>query len=200
MLTLITLTILTPAVPDADRGFWLGPAAVASPTAAYSDYYYSDGHGQPVDTFTVINKDGYWGMALLAGYAPTDWVRFQATLLEMRRTWSGCVNLALAPAVGLDVQFELPVRWRVRPYLWAGGNWTVRIAAALPPGTVSVEPMMMFNTGPGVSVLITPRLSAFFETGLAGVSRYSEVDTRDRLVWNVDCSYIAVERPKLGVR
>lgn len=197
-MTTLIAAILLAAVPAAGKGFWLGAAAVASLSASGTDYYHEQ--GRPADTLTVISKDSYVGAALLAGYAPTEWVRFQATLLELRRTRTGCVDLALAPGVGLDVQFEPPVRWRVRPYLWAGGTWNLRLVTALPPKTLALQPEMTLNAGPGATVLVAPRLSAFFETGLVGASRQSGFDPLLGAVWTETTSYIAVERPKLGIR
>ena len=136
----------------------------------------------------------------MAGYAPADWVRFQMTLSELRLEWTGSVSLALAPGLGLSAQFEPPVAWRVRPYVWAGGTWTTRLYTVRPPDVYVIDPIMTFGIGPGVTVRITPRLSAFGETDLWGISEYTAVDTRFKRVTGWETGWLGIGRLQAGVR
>jgi hypothetical protein len=200
MTALIALTILTASVPPPARGFWLGAAAVSRTGGAGNIYYYLDGHGQVSDSLVILVTDGYNGLGILAGYTPADWVRFQMTLLELRLQWTGTVAVALAPAVGLDVQFEPPVPWRVRPYAWAGGSWTSRLYTAVPPNTWVVEPLMVLRAGPGVTVRVNPRLGAFAEVDFLGVMQSTEVDTRSKSVVEWEQGWLAASRARAGIR
>jgi hypothetical protein len=123
------------------------------------------------------------------------------TLLELRVGWSGSVSAALAPSVGLNVQFLPPVSWRVRPYAWAGGNWTTQLFYAMPAdGAVVLEPMMTLRAGPGVTVRVTPRLSAFLDTDFWGVTRVSDVDSELQMVWDTETGWLGVGRFRAGIR
>jgi len=82
---------------------------------------WSDSLGEVV---RITHEDPYWGLGAEVTYGPLWWLTLRADLAEARVFKAGGGALALFPSMGLDAILTPPVKWRLKPYLWAGLQFT----------------------------------------------------------------------------
>jgi hypothetical protein len=80
------------------------------------------------DSFGEVSRitymDAYKGLGIEAVYGPIGWAYGRAELAGVRFFDAGGAALVVFPTAGLDVLIEPQFRWRLLPYVWAGGSYT----------------------------------------------------------------------------
>jgi hypothetical protein len=87
---------------------------------SYDSYYDSAG----VELGRVTRQDPWAGPAFELEYGPVWAFRFRSELAQLRFMYAGGGALTM-PGLGLDLMAEPPFPWRLKPYVWVGGQWAL---------------------------------------------------------------------------
>jgi hypothetical protein len=153
--------------------------------------------------YRMTYDDPYWALGLEAEYGPVWLFRARLDLAEARLFTEGAAAVAVFPAIGLDLMFEPPVRWRLVPYLWGGGQVTRYIGYQ---DTLVLDPRFITGTerhlraGLGARFTVNAAVDVFSEVQLFNEDTYAWIDARDHEAGHWRVGSVGLGQAHLGVR
>ncbi len=150
----------------AEPGFRIG-AKLTWRSDASSSYVVYDRLGEPL---VVVGDDReFVGATAEVVYGPVwDVLSGRIDLYQIRvHPDDGRFEFFLLPMLGLDLMAELPVDWRVKPYVWAGARTTAYTASSASyPFEFRDGWGTHWRGGLGARFTLTRRIDLFAETQL----------------------------------
>lgn len=153
--------------------------------------------------YRMTYDDPYWAVGLEAEYGPMWLFRVRLDLVEARVFLEGAGAVAIFPAVGLDLMCEPPVRWRLLPYLWGGGQVTRYFGDQ---GPTVLDPRFITGTerhiraGAGARFALSKAVDIFCEVQVFNEDTYAWVDAHAHEAGHWIVGGIGLGQAHLGVR
>jgi hypothetical protein len=161
---LVAVAVLVMVASAEPCGLRIGPMATYSViTWEGTDFFPGETLGPR--SLTLVDARSYASGGLEAEYGPFLFFRLRAEVAEVRAYTTGGVDVTLFP-LGGDIIAEPPVRWRVLPYVYFGGELvplSFGSSSLADSNTYIVSPGHHLRAGIGGRVVLTPRIDAFAE-------------------------------------
>jgi hypothetical protein len=145
-------------------GLRIGPRLTYNPYTSVESYYSSD-DTLGLHPLNLVTDRRYISAGLEAEYGPLLLFRLRAEIAQARVYTSGGMDVTLFP-VGGDIMVEPPVRWRLLPYAYFGGElvpFSFGGSALEDSTTVVASPGRHLRAGIGGRFALTPRIDLFAE-------------------------------------